>query len=140
VAHNFPELCQKIVKGINTNSDYEWDPVTKCFSIQTLPYRSHASNIFFQILDQVMKDTDTIKGKASRMRTWWFPMDPVLSTFTKVPRGVSLDFYLQQWLSKLSMAQQQFIPNLRQVAFPVYLIQPDLSCLIITHDTIQTKT
>ncbi|KAA1066043.1 hypothetical protein PGT21_019177 [Puccinia graminis f. sp. tritici] len=117
VANDFPERYQKIIKEITANSDDEWDPNAKCFSIRTLPYRSHSANIFFRRIDQVMKDVASAAGRTSRMRVRKLPKDPVTSGFTKVPKNLPLDFYHRGWLSKLPISQQQSIPNLEQVAF-----------------------
>ncbi|KAI7947786.1 hypothetical protein MJO28_009694 [Puccinia striiformis f. sp. tritici] len=117
VNNKYPNRYLKMINDINANSDDEWDPLAKCFSIRTLSYRSHSGNIFFRRLDQVMRDSVHSRGNSPGKRTRRLPQQPIISTTKIVPIHLALDFYHQGWLRDKSISEQQSIPDVTQVAF-----------------------
>ncbi|POV95291.1 hypothetical protein PSTT_16327 [Puccinia striiformis] len=114
----FPRRYQDILKETNAHSDDEWDPEAKCWTIKTLGYRSTAGNIFLRRLDEVMQNSKAAGvSTASRKRIRRLPKEPVLSSFTKAPKSLALDFYSRRWLQKLQITEQLSHPDITKVAF-----------------------
>ncbi|KAI9624893.1 hypothetical protein KEM48_008675 [Puccinia striiformis f. sp. tritici PST-130] len=109
----FPRRYQDILKETNAHSDDEWDPEAKCWTIKTLGYRSTAGNIFMRRLDEVMQNSKAAGvSAASRKRIRRLPKEPVLSSFTKAPKSLALDFYSRRWLQKLQITEQLSHPDI----------------------------
>ncbi|KAA1127018.1 hypothetical protein PGTUg99_003187 [Puccinia graminis f. sp. tritici] len=107
----------RIIEDVASHSDDEWDGERECFAIKTLGYRSNSANIFFRRLDLAMKAVKVATGKTSRMRLRKLPAIPIISSFSKVPQQLPLDFYARKWISELPTGQQRIIPDLSSVAF-----------------------
>ncbi|KAI9605350.1 hypothetical protein KEM48_002290 [Puccinia striiformis f. sp. tritici PST-130] len=114
----FPRRYQDILKETNAHSDDEWDPEAKCWTIKTLGYRSTAGNIFIRRLDEVVQNSKAAGvSAASRKRIRRLPKEPVLSSFTKAPKSLALDFYSRRWLQKLQITEQLSHSDITKVAF-----------------------
>ncbi|KAI7940283.1 hypothetical protein MJO28_013935 [Puccinia striiformis f. sp. tritici] len=127
------------LKETNAHCDGEWDPEAKCWTMKTSKYRSTAGNIFMRRLDEVMQNSKAAGvSAASRKRIYCFPKETVLSSFTKAPKSLALDFYSRRWLQKLQITEQLSYPDITKVAFlpdPIRFLRPTNNP---AHDPLET--
>ncbi|KAI7941710.1 hypothetical protein MJO29_013784 [Puccinia striiformis f. sp. tritici] len=107
--------------------------------MKTSKYRSTAGNIFMRRLDEVMQNSKAAGvSAASRKRIYCFPKETVLSSFTKAPKSLALDFYSRRWLQKLQITEQLSYPDITKVAFlpdPIRFLRPTNNP---AHDPLET--
>ncbi|KAI9613100.1 hypothetical protein H4Q26_010377 [Puccinia striiformis f. sp. tritici PST-130] len=127
------------LKETNAHCDDEWDPEAKCWTMKTSKYRSTAGNIFMRRLDEVMQNSKAAGvSAASRKRIYCFPKETFLSSFTKAPKSLALDFYSRRWLQKLQITKQLSYPDITKVAFlpdPIRFLRPTNNP---AHDPLET--
>ncbi|EGG05429.1 uncharacterized protein MELLADRAFT_107662 [Melampsora larici-populina 98AG31] len=130
-AHNFPARYIKMLRKIDAHSDDEIDAQRGIHIVKTPIYRSEAAGVFMRRLDEHMKHSDIIINKRTQRHPRLRPAAPILSTFTRPPRGLPLDFYDSDWWNNtLSQSQRDMIGDCLNVMF---LPDPSVSLLGRSH-------
>ncbi|KNZ50221.1 hypothetical protein VP01_453g13 [Puccinia sorghi] len=137
--------------------DDELDGKMGCFSIKTLKFQSNCAIVFFFFCRGEMQFTHTVAGSVglshTNLRPWHnkffrrldlamksalmtscmlvrrLPIPKFVSTFTKPPIFLPLDFYHCKWLMELPTGRQRTIPDV------VFLSDPEKSLFAKNHSS-----